>query len=52
MKEHGDDLFRYPNIRLNFSSNIWTHADLSDLETHLCQHIDLIRHYPEPEPTS
>ena len=52
MKEHGDDLFRYPNIRLNFSSNIWTHADLSDLEAHLCQHIDIIRHYPEPEPTS
>ena len=52
MKEHGDDLFRYPNIRLNFSSNIWAHADLSDLEAHLCQHIDIIRHYPEPEPTS
>ena len=49
---HGDDGFKYREIRYNFSSNIYQHADLSELERHLCRHISDIRHYPEPEPVS
>ena len=49
---HGDDIYRYPDIRINFSSNIYTHADLSELEAHLCKAMSLIRNYPEPEPHS
>lgn len=47
---HGDDIYRYGNIRYNFSSNIYGAADLTALEHHLCNHIDAIRHYPEPTP--
>ena len=49
---HGDDIYRYPDIRINFSSNIYTHADISELEAHLCKAMSLIRNYPEPEPYS
>lgn len=49
---HGDDAFLYPGIRMNFSSNIYAHADLSELEEYLCSHIHLISRYPEPEPHS
>lgn len=49
---HGDDIYSYSGIRMNFSSNIYAHADLSGLEAHLCRHIDLIRSYPEPSPRS
>ena len=45
---HGDDIYRYGNIRMNFSSNIYAHADLSALEEHLRQHIQTISSYPEP----
>uniref|UniRef100_A0AB33ITI4 Threonine-phosphate decarboxylase CobD n=1 Tax=Prevotella sp. GTC17254 TaxID=3236794 RepID=A0AB33ITI4_9BACT len=47
-KQHGDDLFRYENIRINFSSNIWGHADLANLKEHLSHCLDSISHYPEP----
>ncbi len=46
---HGDDAYQYEDIRMDFSSNIFGHADLSDLKEHLRQHLDLIDHYPEPE---
>ena len=49
---HGDDIYNYSGIRMNFSSNIYAHADLSGLEAHLCRHIDLVRSYPEPSPRS
>jgi len=49
---HGDDIYKYRDIRINFSSNIYAHADLSELEDHLRRTIDLIRNYPEPEPYS
>ena len=45
---HGDDIYSYKGVRMNFSSNIYAHADLTELEAHLCRHIDLIRSYPEP----
>lgn len=49
---HGDDIYSYKGVRMNFSSNIYAHADLTELEAHLCRHIDLIRSYPEPSPHS
>ena len=48
---HGDDTYRYTDIRMNFSSNIYPHADLAALEQHLCSRIDCIRTYPQPTPT-
>ena len=47
---HGDDLYRYDNIRMNFSSNIFSHADLSGLKKHLAERMEVIGSYPEPEP--
>ena len=47
---HGDDLYRYTDIRVNFSSNIYSHADMSALKQHLSQHLSAIDSYPEPEP--
>ncbi len=49
---HGDDLYRYGNVAMNFSSNIFAHADLSGLEDWLRQNVHLIRSYPEPSPRS
>ena len=45
---HGDDLYRYDGIRINFSSNIYARADLSSLERYLCSRMEVIRTYPEP----
>lgn len=45
---HGDDLYRYSGIRMNFSSNIYARADLGMLETHLSKHLSAMRSYPEP----
>lgn len=52
MNDHGDDIYRYPHIRLNFSSNIWGHADLSALQSHLASRLHLVSHYPEPDALS
>lgn len=49
---HGDDAFRYKDIRMNFSSNIYSHADMSELKKHLAGTLDVIDSYPEPEPYS
>lgn len=48
---HGDDAFRYGDkIKMNFSSNVYSRADLSALKEHLMQHFDVVSHYPEPQP--
>ena len=48
---HGDDLHTCgQTIRANFSSNIFATTDLSALQQHLSAHLDVIGHYPEPEP--
>ncbi len=47
---HGDDAYRYSGIRHNFSSNIFSHADLSGLKAFLSSRLDAIGNYPEPEP--
>ena len=52
IKGHGDDIYMYENIRMNFSSNICQHADLTPLKEYLATKLDLIANYPEPEPWS
>ena len=47
---HGDDTYRYKDVRINFSSNIPSHADLSELEAQLRSRLSVIRSYPEPSP--
>ncbi|MBQ9555462.1 MAG: aminotransferase class I/II-fold pyridoxal phosphate-dependent enzyme [Muribaculaceae bacterium] len=49
---HGDDLYRYENIKMNFSSNIYNGTDLSALEAFLTSRLSVIRSYPEPSATS
>ena len=49
---HGDDKYKYGNIRLNFSSNIYPRADISPLKEFLKEHLDSIRSYPEPDAAS
>lgn len=49
---HGDDLYRYGEVRTNFSSNIFCHFDHSRLMEHLAKSLPLIESYPEPEPYS
>ncbi len=47
---HGDDSYRYEReIELNFSSNIYSHADLGNLYAHLRGCLDSITSYPAPE---
>lgn len=48
---HGDDTYRYGDqIKMNFSSNIYQRADLSELKQYLATRLDAIGNYPEPEP--
>lgn len=49
---HGDDLYQYSGITMNFSSNIYAHADLRPLEDYLRSRMDVIRTYPEPSARS
>lgn len=50
MYGHGDDAFRYGDkIKMNFSSNVYSGADYSELKEHLMAHFDVIGHYPEPD---
>lgn len=49
---HGDDLYRYDNIKMNFSSNIYNGTDLSELDAYLCTRMAAIRSYPEPSAVS
>ena len=46
---HGDDIYGYPDVRMNFSSNICQHADHSRLKAHLMDRFDVVGNYPEPE---
>ncbi|MEG1186372.1 MAG: aminotransferase class I/II-fold pyridoxal phosphate-dependent enzyme [Bacteroidales bacterium] len=47
---HGDDLFSYPDIQVNFSSNCYGGADHTGLEQHLVARLaGLIRSYPHPD---
>ena len=46
---HGDDAYRYGDIKSDFSSNICAHNHHQTLMKHLMAHPELISHYPEPE---
>ena len=48
---HGDDIYRYGElVKMNFSSNIYQHADHSALKAHLAEQLDIINNYPAPRP--
>jgi threonine-phosphate decarboxylase len=49
IKGHGDDIYQYGSIQMNFSSNICQQKDLEALKAHLATKLDLIDNYPEPE---
>lgn len=49
---HGDDWMNQHMLKANFSSNVYTHADLRGLREYLMARFHLIGHYPEPEPQS
>ena len=49
---HGDDLYKYNDIRTNFSSNVYSHIDHSGLFSHLTKAMENIISYPEPQPYS
>ena len=47
---HGDDAYRYGDkVKMDFSTNLPTFADLSALKAHLATKLDTIMSYPEPE---
>ncbi len=46
---HGDDAYKYQNIRIDFSSNICAHRSHEALMAHLAAQPALLDHYPEPE---
>ncbi len=47
---HGDDLYKYGNIEINFSTNIYNHFDHSLLFQTLAANLPNIKNYPEPSP--
>jgi threonine-phosphate decarboxylase len=48
---HGDDIYRYDDlVKMNFSSNIFQHADHTALREYLMSRFHLIGNYPEPQP--
>ena len=47
---HGDDIHGYEGVRMNFSSNIYAHADITPLVEQLRSEMMKICNYPEPEP--
>ena len=50
---HGDDIYRYDDlVKINFSSNVYQHTDLTALKEHLMSHFGIIGNYPEPYPAT
>lgn len=55
---HGDDSYKYTRpITANFSSNVYSRTDLTELKNHLCRFIQgkdgelsPLSSYPEPQP--
>jgi len=48
---HGDDIYRYKDIRVNFSSNVYNHFCHEGLFCYLADKLDNVVSYPEPVPT-
>lgn len=49
MQQHGDDTYRYKDIRWNFSSNVFGGFDHSGLFRHLSERMGVVNTYPEPD---
>ncbi|MBQ0020300.1 MAG: pyridoxal phosphate-dependent class II aminotransferase [Bacteroidales bacterium] len=49
---HGDDIFKYKDIRINFSSNVYNHFDHEGLFSYLADRLDYVVNYPEPSPST
>ncbi|WP_018711068.1 threonine-phosphate decarboxylase [Phocaeicola barnesiae] len=49
IKGHGDDIYAYPHISANFSSNVFGGLSHEGLKEYLMEKMDCIRNYPEPE---
>lgn len=47
---HGDDLYKYNKVEINFSTNIFNHFNHSALFAYLAGRLPRITSYPEPEP--
>ena len=52
IKGHGDDTYKYSNIRLNFSSNVYSHFNHEGLFAYLASRLSKVESYPEPVPMS
>lgn len=49
---HGDDIYQYGDIRINFSSNVYIHFCHQGLFEYLNEQLPCIGNYPEPTPSS
>ena len=47
---HGDDAYKYQDIKLNFSSNVYNHFCHEGLFCYLADKLDNVVSYPEPAP--
>ena len=47
---HSDEIYRYGDkVKINFSSNVYSRADYTELKDYLMQHFDVVGHYPESD---
>ncbi|MBO4906096.1 MAG: pyridoxal phosphate-dependent class II aminotransferase [Bacteroidaceae bacterium] len=49
---HGDDIYKYQHIKLNFSSNVYNHHNQQPLTDYLATQLNAIANYPEPTPAT
>ena len=48
---HGDDAYKYQDIKVNFSSNVYNHFCHEGLFCYLADKLDNVVSYPEPSPS-
>jgi len=48
---HGDDLYEYGKVKVNFSSNVYGHFDHTGLYAYLSSKMSEVTHYPAPVPS-
>lgn len=49
---HGDDIYNHSDIRINFSSNVYSAFDHEGLFTYLSREMACVVSYPEPSPVT
>lgn len=49
---HGDDIYRYADISLNFSSNVYNHHSQQPLMDFIASQLSALNNYPEPTPAT